>query len=179
MGWYCLHHWASVVVQMVKNLPAIQETWVPSLGREIPWRRKWPPTPISLSGEFHGQRSLVGYSPWGHRVGHNWGTNTFTFHPYHYYFSKEAKVFFFLNNNNKKDCFIYTFRRFRIRTAKELWIMVNQIISICWNAYAKWIGGYILSSFPSCVTIDRLPNLVEPWYPFCNVWIIIHTTDSH
>ena len=107
MGWYCLHHWASVVVQMVKNLPAIQETWVPSLGREIPWRRKWPPTPISLSGEFHGQRSLVGYSPWGHRVGHNWGTNTFTFHPYHYYFSKEAKVFFFKQQQQKRLLYLY------------------------------------------------------------------------
>ena len=29
------------------------------------WRRKWQPTPIFLPGEFHGQRSLVGYSPWG------------------------------------------------------------------------------------------------------------------
>ena len=41
------------------------ETWVQSLGREIPWRRKWQPTPISLPGKSHGRRSLVGYSPWG------------------------------------------------------------------------------------------------------------------
>jgi len=32
-----------------------------------PWRRKWQPTPVFLLGEFHGQRSLVGYSPWGHK----------------------------------------------------------------------------------------------------------------
>ena len=31
--------------------------------REIPWRRKWQPTPVFLPGEFHGQRSLVGYGP--------------------------------------------------------------------------------------------------------------------
>ena len=31
----------------------------------IPWKRKWLPTPVFLPGEFHGQRSLVGYSPWG------------------------------------------------------------------------------------------------------------------
>ena len=31
----------------------------------IPWRREWLPTPVFLPGEFHGQRSLVGYSPWG------------------------------------------------------------------------------------------------------------------
>ena len=33
----------------------------------IPWRREWQPTPVLLFGKFHGQRSLVGYSPWGHR----------------------------------------------------------------------------------------------------------------
>ena len=32
--------------------------------RKIPWRRKWQPTPVFLPREFHGQRSLVGYSPW-------------------------------------------------------------------------------------------------------------------
>ena len=32
---------------------------------KIPWRRKWQPTPIFLSGESHGRRNLVGYSPWG------------------------------------------------------------------------------------------------------------------
>ena len=34
---------------------------------KILWRRKWQPTPVSLSGESHGQRSLVGYNPWGHK----------------------------------------------------------------------------------------------------------------
>ena len=33
--------------------------------RKIPWRRAWQPTPEFLHGESHGQRSLVGYSPWG------------------------------------------------------------------------------------------------------------------
>ena len=35
--------------------------------RKIPWRRKWQPTPVFLPGKSHGQRSLVGYSPWGHK----------------------------------------------------------------------------------------------------------------
>ena len=39
------------------------DPWV----RKIPWRREWLPTPVFLPGEFHGQRSLVGYSPWGHK----------------------------------------------------------------------------------------------------------------
>ena len=46
----------------------------------IPWRRKWQPTPVFLPGEFHGQRSLSGYCPWGRRVGHSWETNTFPLH---------------------------------------------------------------------------------------------------
>ena len=84
------------MAQLVKNLPAMQETWVRFLGWEdplekgkaaqtvkrlptmqeagfnpwvgkIPWRRKWQPTPVPLPGKSHGQRSLVGYSPWGHK----------------------------------------------------------------------------------------------------------------
>ena len=39
---------------------------------KIPWRRKWQPTPVFLPGESHGQRSPVGYNPWGRRVGHDW-----------------------------------------------------------------------------------------------------------
>ena len=35
--------------------------------RRPPWRREWLPTPVFLPGEFHEQRSLVGYSPWGHK----------------------------------------------------------------------------------------------------------------
>ena len=37
---------------------------IPGLGRS-PWRRKWQPTPLFLSGESHGQRNLAGSSPWG------------------------------------------------------------------------------------------------------------------
>ena len=38
---------------------------------KTPWRRAWQPTPVFLPGESHGQRSLVGYSPWGRRVRHD------------------------------------------------------------------------------------------------------------
>ena len=34
---------------------------------KIPWRRKWPPTPVFLPGESHGQRGLAGYSLWHHK----------------------------------------------------------------------------------------------------------------
>ena len=42
---------------------------------KIPWSRKWPPTPVFLPGKSHGQSSLVGYSPQGRRVRHNWVTS--------------------------------------------------------------------------------------------------------
>ena len=48
-----------------------KERQVWSLGQEDPWRREWQPTPVFLSGESHEQRSLVGYSPWGHKVKHD------------------------------------------------------------------------------------------------------------
>ena len=47
---------------MVKNLPAMWE-----IQGKILWKREWQPTPIFLPGEFHGQRSLTGYTPWDHK----------------------------------------------------------------------------------------------------------------
>ena len=70
--------WASLVTQMVKNVPSVQETSFDPWIRKIPWRRKWLPTQVLLPGEFHGQRSLVDYSPWGCRVRHDWVTSTLT-----------------------------------------------------------------------------------------------------
>ena len=57
----------SLVAQMVKHLSTMWETRVRSLGWEYPLERKWQYTPALLPEESHGQRSLVGYSPWGHR----------------------------------------------------------------------------------------------------------------
>ena len=51
---------------MVKNLQTCLQSgrrgFDPWVG-EVPWGREWQPTPVFLSGEFHGQRSLVGVSP--------------------------------------------------------------------------------------------------------------------
>ena len=58
---------ASLRAQMVTNLPAEQETWVQLWVGKIPWRREWLITQGSLPGESQGQRSLVVYSPCGHK----------------------------------------------------------------------------------------------------------------
>jgi len=55
------------VARVVRNPPAMQETRVPSLVGEDPWRRKWQPPPVFLPGKSHGQRSLVGSNPWGRK----------------------------------------------------------------------------------------------------------------
>ena len=63
---------ASLVAQMVKNLPSTQETQVQSLDREDPLKKEMATTPVFLPGESHGQRSLAGYSLWElHRVEHD------------------------------------------------------------------------------------------------------------
>ena len=51
--------------QMVKKLPAMQEAMLDPWVKKISWRRKWQPSPVFLPGKFHGQMSLVDYSPWG------------------------------------------------------------------------------------------------------------------
>ena len=61
----CIQVRASLVAQMINNPLAIQETWVPSLGQEDPLQKRMATSLVFLPGEFHGLRSLVGYSPWG------------------------------------------------------------------------------------------------------------------
>ena len=52
---------------MAKNPPAMQETWVQSLGWEDPLEKGMATHSSVLPGESHGQRGLAGYSPWGRR----------------------------------------------------------------------------------------------------------------
>ena len=68
----CLWFWtayhpfrASLVAQRVKNLPAMRETQVWSLGQEYPLEKEMQSTPVFSPGKSHGQRSLMGYSLWG------------------------------------------------------------------------------------------------------------------
>ena len=65
---YLPFSWASLVAQMVKNLSAMQETHVRSLGQEEPLEKGTATHSSMLAWKFHGQKSLVGYRPWGHQV---------------------------------------------------------------------------------------------------------------
>ena len=80
----CLEKWhfpggAPPVAQMVKKTAGMQETQVWSLGWKDPLEKGMATTPVFLPGESHGPRSLAGCSPRGHRAGHDWATDTFTF----------------------------------------------------------------------------------------------------
>ena len=74
------------MAQMVKNPPAMQETQLRDWVGKISWRRDRLPTPVYLPGESHEQRSLVGYSPQGHKESdtteqithHSQGTTAFS-----------------------------------------------------------------------------------------------------
>ena len=55
------------MAQTVKILPTMQETQVQPLSRRDPLEKEWQPTPVFLPRESHGQRSLAGYSSWGHK----------------------------------------------------------------------------------------------------------------
>ena len=61
-GYPLQYSWASLVAQLVKNPPAMQETWVQSLSWEDPLEKERLPIPVLWPGEFHGL-----YSPWGCR----------------------------------------------------------------------------------------------------------------
>ena len=65
MGYKLLQ--ASQVPQLVKNSSAVWETWVRPLGWENPLEKGMATHCSIFAGKSHGQRSLVGYSPWGHK----------------------------------------------------------------------------------------------------------------
>ena len=61
------NNWASQVAQWLRiHLQGRGRRFDPWV-RKTPWRRKWQPTPVFLPGKSHGQRSLEGYSAWGHK----------------------------------------------------------------------------------------------------------------
>ena len=88
-GWGCrnLCLWVTILLgfpggSVVKNLTCRRPRFNPWV-EKIPWRKKWQPTPVLLPGKFHGQRSLVGYSPWDHKELDMTEQLTLSLFPYH------------------------------------------------------------------------------------------------
>ena len=98
---------------VVKNLPAncqCRGQRFDPLVRKILWRRKWQPSPVFLSEEFHGQRSLVGYHPWGH---------------------KGLDMTWRLRNNHLQ--LALPLRKTHLFLGKQRWILPQQTLGTCWN----------------------------------------------
>ena len=96
------------------------------LGQENPWRRVWQPTPVFLPGEFHGERSLVGYNLWGHKTSDtafNFSENVLcTFHV----------LFPFCHKHIKGLPLLAVFLRWKICSASVL----TKVITTKWPARA-------------------------------------------
>ena len=69
IGCVCVFFFFFLMVSFAVNLGGseVKPGFNPWVGK-IPWRRQWQPTPVFLPGESHGQRSLVGCSPWAYKV---------------------------------------------------------------------------------------------------------------
>ena len=67
---------------MVKRVPTMKETHVQSLDWEDPLEKEMATTPVLLPGKSHGQRSLVGYGPWGRKESNT--TERLHFHFFHF-----------------------------------------------------------------------------------------------
>ena len=59
--------WGSLVAQWYRVLLQCRRSEFNPWVRKIPWKRAWHPTPVFLLRKSHGQRSLAGYGPWGHK----------------------------------------------------------------------------------------------------------------
>ena len=84
-------------------------------------RRQWHPTPVLLAGKSHGQRSLVGCSPWGHWVGHDWSD-----------LAQQQHVKSEVWNGSKTYAF------------KSLYSVFTFSLGHCTFLYVFWLSSYVL-----------------------------------
>ena len=97
---------------MVKRLPTMWETrFNPWVGK-ILWRRKWQPTPVLLPGKSHGQRSMVGCSPWGRK-------ELDTTEQLHFHFSLDIDSYVYMLHIFVCDVYVYVTDRDTKKPSRE------------------------------------------------------------
>ena len=166
----------------------MQETWRPGFDpwfRKIPWRWKWQPTPVFLPGESHGQRSLVGYSPW---VCTELGTAEHT----HIHFLIGLFLFvccwviwaiciFWKTNLCRSYCLqlflpvcrlsLYYVDGFPLcakpRSLNRSHLFIFAFISV------------VLGDWPKKTLVEFMLENVFPMFPFRNLWLFIFKFSSH
>ena len=100
---------------------------------KILWRRKWQPTPVLLPGKSHGWRSVVGYSPWGHKE----SDTTEQFH-----------LVTWLGPDAMIMILVYTFLA-RVQN-KLYWILLRSLHLGVLDVHLSYIGGVILVTWSRC-----------------------------
>ena len=146
---------------VVKNLPALQEvkeTWFNPWVGKIPWRRKWQPTPVFLPGESHGQRSLMGYSPWGHKESDT------TEHTH-----RKTQ-----NSQQTPNFTTYWSNLFYFLAALGLWGSMWALCCIG-QAFSNLVSKLRLSCSMACRILVPWPG-IEPPVPYIERWILNHWT---
>ena len=115
---------------------------------KIPWRRQWQPTPVFLSGEIHGQRSLAGYSPWGHKESDTTEWLTTWPHNINEYANRQIKVFLIQNAWCSDDTKSWHFSTFMDRCSGNGCLTLSTIFKLILTALVQGSGrSNILMSF--------------------------------
>ena len=147
-------HRTSLVAQTVKCLPTMRDTQVWSLGREDPLEREMAAYSVLLPGKSHGQRSLVGCSPWGRKES---DTTEWLHFPILCYVLREGeeKTVFVIHNNLFEANTLYIHNEIR---KKCLW----QQARFChWRCDYSW---YFNNLFPLSILyslcLQQVPQLV-------------------
>ena len=148
---------ASLVSQTVNNLPAMQETQVQSRVGKIPRRRGWLPSPVFLLWEFHGQRNLAGYSPWGRKESDT--TDRLTLSSSQSVFVKSMSEWIKCRQLNL-TCF-YLWKRVKL-------LLVSQKLQYYYLKHSHCINTYkhIIILHWACMKL-QINSMQMPWN-FCN-----------
>ena len=181
--WICglqrfLPSWGtSLVTQMVKILPAKQETWVWCWGQEYTWRREWLPTPVFLPGEFYGQRSLACYHPWDFKS--QTRLSNCHFHYLHYLCSPKNPKHWVVAPKYSR-CTEWVLER--LINFIKVTQLIRVIVKIQKSLLSTWINEWIIStlvllSFPLSFFSYHLPAFLylisifkAPWFSWWLRW---------
>ena len=165
---------------MVKNLPAVKETHVWTLGQKDPLEKGMATHSSILAGEFPGQKNLAGYSPWDlKRVGQDWPTNTSTSRLMWCITFLKENIFCYsfhhlLNRPCSMQCPLYyvyifififsTVLRYNWQNCK-IFKVYNVMV---WHKYTLWKFFFFFLWSQKAQVVDPLQPFT--WWEFLNKW---------
>ena len=162
--------WQDIVAQMVKTLPANAGDMDLILVRKISWRSKWLPTPVLLSGESHGQRSLVDYSPWGRKEGHKWVTNTSEI-------KKEWRMKRHTSTTTRKaSCHPSAEKKEHLKHSRSALFMDLNFCTCSWITFSLWICEFSSSLKRVCDHPDEKPGAFRSFIDMCGASLCCPTS---